>query len=51
MFFFIGLFLIVIGGAGLRRYQERDKFLFLVSALIFCVGSYYATSDFVRVLE
>ncbi|WP_277594416.1 hypothetical protein [Pseudomonas chlororaphis] len=51
MLFFIGLLLMVIGGAGLWRYQERDNFLFLVSALIFCIGSYYVTSDFARALE
>lgn len=51
MFFFIGLLLMVIGGAGLWRYQECYKFLFLISALIFCIGSYYVTSEFARVLE
>ena len=51
MFFFIGLLLMVIGGTGLWRYQEHHKVIFLISALIFCIGSYYVTSEFVRGLE
>ncbi len=46
MAFFLGIALMVIGGTGLWRYEGRNRFLLIVSMLIFCVGSYYCTSEF-----
>lgn len=48
MSLYIGLLLLLIGAAGLYRWQRRNRLLFVIAAILFCLGVHYTSVPFIH---
>lgn len=45
----MSVFLMALGGAGMCRWERRNKILFLLAAAFFCVGAYFFSKEFILI--
>lgn len=49
--FLTSVFLMMLGGAGMWRWENRNKMLFLLAAAFFCAGTYFLSKEFILIAE